>query len=135
MVKRIAALVFLLGFLWFPLYSIAQSAQVWVNSNSKVYHCEGARWYGKTKRGRYLDETQAVSNGYRPARGVRCSSAGRAAANEIAGNDIKVWVNSKSRVYHCPGARWYGKTKRGRFMGEGEALSSGNRPSRGQRCG
>ncbi len=34
-----------------------------------------------------------------------------------AGNpDVKVWVNTRSGVYHCPGTRWYGNTKQGEYM-------------------
>src|SRR5712692_738161 len=27
--------------------------------------------------------------------------------------EVKVWVNTNSGVYHCPGTRWYGETKQG----------------------
>ena len=46
----------------------------------------------------------------------------------------KVWVNSSSSVYHCPGSRYYGATQRGRYMSEPEAIASGNRPAYGARC-
>ncbi len=49
--------------------------------------------------------------------------------------EAKVWVNTKSGVYHCPGSRWYGKTKQGKYMGECEAQKEGNRPAYGKPCG
>ena len=48
---------------------------------------------------------------------------------------VKVWVNTNSGVYHCPGTRWYGKTKSGRFMTQREAQSKGYRPAYGAVCG
>jgi hypothetical protein len=55
---------------------------------------------------------------------------------QSAGNPIvKVWVNTNSGVYHCPGTRWYGKTKSGRFMTQREAQSKGYRPAYGAVCG
>jgi DNA uptake protein ComE-like DNA-binding protein len=38
---------------------------VWVNLDTKVFHREGDRWYGKTKRGKYMNEADAVKAGYR----------------------------------------------------------------------
>ena len=48
---------------------------------------------------------------------------------------VKVWVNTNSGVYHCPGTRWYGKTKSGQFMTQREAQSKGYRPAYGAVCG
>lgn len=44
------------------------SGMVWVNLESKVYHYEGDRWYGKTKKGQYMSEQEAIKAGYRAAK-------------------------------------------------------------------
>jgi Helix-hairpin-helix motif len=41
---------------------------VWVNLDSRVYHYEGSRYYGKTKNGKYLSEAEAIQAGYRAAK-------------------------------------------------------------------
>ena len=52
-----------------------------------------------------------------------------------AGNpDVKVWVNTASGVYHCPGTRWYGATKQGEYMTQAEAQKKGYRPAYGRVC-
>jgi hypothetical protein len=48
--------------------------------------------------------------------------------------DVKVWVNTNSHVYHCPGTRWYGKTKQGEYMTQKQAQDKGNRPAYGKVC-
>lgn len=49
------------------------AGQVWVNTDSKVYHCQKDAMYGKTKQGEYMSESQAKAMGARPSRGKECS--------------------------------------------------------------
>jgi len=44
------------------------TGMVWVNLDSKIYHYQGDRWYGNTKNGKYMSETDAERAGYRAAK-------------------------------------------------------------------
>jgi hypothetical protein len=48
--------------------------------------------------------------------------------------DVRVWVNTASNVYHCPGTRGYGKTMHGEYMTQAEAQKKANRPAYGKVC-
>lgn len=45
--------------------------KVWVNG--KVYHCEGTKYYGKTKKGEYLTEADAKAKGAHGDHGKTCA--------------------------------------------------------------
>jgi len=57
-----------------PSSATQQTAQpnspglVWVNTDTRVYHKQGTRWYGKTKHGKYMLEADAIKAGYKPAK-------------------------------------------------------------------
>ena len=33
---------------------------VWVNTDSHIYHKEGSRFYGRTEKGKYMTEAEAI---------------------------------------------------------------------------
>lgn len=57
------------------------------------------------------------------------------ASAQVPAKEVQVWVNTSSGVYHCPGTRWYGKTKQGKYLSECEARKEGYRPAYGHPCG
>ena len=141
--SRRAFAFFVAVFLALAPVAIALAADVWVNTNSGVYHCPGTRYYANTKRGMMMSESAAVTRGYHAAYNRPCSpEAANRARNSVIqsltptqiGHTSRVWINTGSHVYHCPGTRYYGATKHGRYASEAEAIETGNRPAHGQSC-
>lgn len=51
-----------------------------------------------------------------------------------APDDIRVWVNTRSRIYHCPDTRYYGHTAAGLFLSQREARDRGYRAAYNRPC-
>jgi DNA uptake protein ComE-like DNA-binding protein len=51
-----------------PAVAPPSKGMVWVNTETKVFHREGDKWYGNTKHGKYMTEAEAVQAGYRESR-------------------------------------------------------------------
>lgn len=58
-----------------PIVTAAASSgliRVWVNLDSRKYHCPATQWYGATRHGTYMSQKDAQGQGYVPAYGRAC---------------------------------------------------------------
>ena len=64
----------------------------------------------------------------------KATPATPATSAAAGGGDGKVWVNTASNTYHCPGTKYYGKTKKGEYMTEADAKAKGNHADHKKAC-
>jgi len=80
----------------------------------------------------FKPKTSTTAAGSAPAAAAPTTAKGastQAAAKAPApgGGHGLVWVNTESHVYHKEGSRFYGTTKKGKYMTEAEAIKEGDK--------
>ena len=98
---------------------------------------DGSNFAGPSKKGACSGHKGVKTwiNKNTPTPDTKAASTTASVVSPAAGGGAgKVWVNSSSNVYHCPGTKYYGKTKAGAYMSEADAKVKGAHPDHGKAC-
>lgn len=112
----------------------ATSGAATSNPTTQITCNDGTADNGHTLRRACRKHGGVANKPAQPGASTLGAAAGPAANSAAAVNTGKVWANLRSKVYHCPGDPYYGKTKKGEYMTEGDAKGKGFHADHGKAC-
>lgn len=69
-----------------------------------------------------------------PAKSTKTHESTASMTQAPGGGAGMVWLNGLTKVYHCPGTKYYGKTKEGSYMSESDAKAKGAHADHNHPC-
>ena len=118
----------------------------YTNNDTKKGSCSGHKgvkdWFGgaatpatvATKPATETSAPAAATSKGLPDASAPATGKAQSITAAAGGGAGKVWVNTGTKVYHCSGTKFYGKTKQGEYMTEATAKTAGAHADHGKAC-
>ncbi|RYF74979.1 MAG: DUF3761 domain-containing protein [Comamonadaceae bacterium] len=112
----------------------------YASPDSKSGACRGHKgiktWFGGKAEAKPSVAAAAPAAPATTAAAAPAKKADKTASTTAApgGGAGKAWANDETKVYHCMGDRYYGKTKKGEYLSEADAKAKGMHASHNKAC-